>query len=302
MGFSNYGNHWRNLRRLTTLEIFSAKRLAMFSAVRREEVQDQSSSGKWTKGKDAVNHKAKEFQNVMREVSELLSSNLNDFVPVLKWVDCQGIEKRMIKLMKKMDGFLQCLVDEHRSMATATASSGSSTRAEGKMTLIDFMLSSQETESSFLDDETLKRVMLAMLLAGTDTSASTIEWAMTLLLNHPEAMQKAWLEIHSNVGEDGLLDEPELPKDLNWAEERLVLVVNKLLPFGAGRRACPGAVLGRRVVALALGCLIQCFEWQRLSHDLVDLAEGTGLTMPKSEPLQASYNPRHTMVHILTKL
>lgn len=193
MGFANYGDHWRNLRRLTTLEIFSTNRLAMFSGVRREEVQllvkqlfqDQSSTGKWTKvklrpklvelafnimmkmiagkryyGKDAVEHKAKEFQNIMREVTELLSSNLNDFVPVLKWVDFQGVETRMIKLRKKMDGFFQSLVDEHRSMATATASSGSSNRTERKMTLIDVMLSSQQTESNFFDDETIKGVIL----------------------------------------------------------------------------------------------------------------------------------------------
>lgn len=215
-----------------------------------------------------------------------------------------------------------------------------------------------------------------MLLAGTETSAGTIEWAMALLLNHPEAMQKAWLEIHSNVGEDGLLDESDLPKLRylnNIIDETFrlfppvplllphessddctvcgfdvprgtMLLVNtwalhrdpklwenatsfmperfesgggdqsataassgegqnsKLLPFGAGRRACPGAVLGRRLVGLALGCLIQSFEWQRLSHDLVDLTEGTGLTMSKSEPLEALYKPRSGMIHILTKL
>jgi hypothetical protein len=37
MGFSSYGEHWRNLRRLTTIELFSASRVASFSDIRKEE-------------------------------------------------------------------------------------------------------------------------------------------------------------------------------------------------------------------------------------------------------------------------
>ncbi|KAJ6344763.1 hypothetical protein OIU76_006313 [Salix suchowensis] len=39
MGFSSYGEHWRNLRRLTTVELFSTNRVATFSDMRKEEVQ-----------------------------------------------------------------------------------------------------------------------------------------------------------------------------------------------------------------------------------------------------------------------
>ena len=76
----------------------------------------------------------------------------------------------------------------------------------------------------------------------------------------------------------------------------------KSLPFGGGRRICPGAVLGQRVVGLALGSLIQSFEWERVGPDAIDLAEGTGLTMPKAQPLEALCKPRQAMIHILNKL
>lgn len=35
---SSYGDHWRNLRKLATLEIFSTSRLNMFLSIRRDEV------------------------------------------------------------------------------------------------------------------------------------------------------------------------------------------------------------------------------------------------------------------------
>ncbi|KAK3019704.1 hypothetical protein RJ639_003938 [Escallonia herrerae] len=51
-----------------------------------------------------------------------------------------------------------------------------------------------------------------MLLAGTDTSAVTIEWAMSLLLNHPKVLAKARDELDNQVGHNRLADEPDLPK------------------------------------------------------------------------------------------
>ncbi|CDP07838.1 unnamed protein product [Coffea canephora] len=40
-------------------------------------------------------------------------------------------------------------------------------------------------------DQIIKGIILVMLTAGTDTSLVTIEWALSLLLNHPEVLKKA---------------------------------------------------------------------------------------------------------------
>ncbi|KAF3636168.1 hypothetical protein FXO37_25583 [Capsicum annuum] len=50
-----------------------------------------------------------------------------------------------------------------------------------------------------------------IVIGGTDTTAVTIEWAMTLLLNHPEVLNKARIEINNHVGSDRLVNEADLP-------------------------------------------------------------------------------------------
>ncbi|KAJ4839302.1 hypothetical protein Tsubulata_021904 [Turnera subulata] len=51
-----------------------------------------------------------------------------------------------------------------------------------------------------------------MPVAGTETSAITLEWAISLLLNHPAAMQKVKAEIDTQVGHERLVNESDLSK------------------------------------------------------------------------------------------
>ena len=203
-----------------------------------------------------------------------------------------------------------------------------------------------------------------MITAGTDTSSVTIEWAMSLLLNHPTVLKKAQEELDFHVGNDRLVEESDYPKlpylqgiinetfrlypaaPLLVAHESsddcivggydvqrgTMLLVNawalhrdpkvweyptsfkperyegveieacKFIPFGLGRRACPGAGLANRVVSLTLAALLQCFEWERIGVEEVDMAEGLGLTMPKAKPLEAMCKAREVMVDVLKKL
>lgn len=144
IGFSSYGNHWRNARRLATLEFLSVNRLNMYTSVRRDElclllknlyekspqkkiglrpkftefsfnIVTRMIAGKRFYGEDAMSKEAREFREIICEVEELLGvSNLSDYLPILRWLDFEGLKQRMNVLKKKMDKFLQSLLDEQR--------------------------------------------------------------------------------------------------------------------------------------------------------------------------------------------
>lgn len=61
-----------------------------------------------------------------------------------------------------------------------------------------------------------------------------------------------------------------------------------MLPFGSGRRMCPGTSLAMQVVQVTLGVMVQCFEWkagEKGDVDRVDMDEGPGITLPRANPL-----------------
>ncbi|KAI9165642.1 hypothetical protein LWI28_017896 [Acer negundo] len=378
IALSPYGDHWRNLRRLSAVEIFSSSRLNMFLGIRKDEINilleklygvSSNSTGfakvelrpmfteltfniimRMVAGKryygEDDGEDAREFRELIKEMFEYGgASNPADFLPILEWFDYQGLVKRAVSIGKTTDLFLQGLIDEHRKAAAAD---------ESRNTMIGHLLVLQQSQPDYYADEIIKGLIIVMLLAATDTSAVTLEWAMSNLLNHPEVLNKAKAEIESVLDPDQLIDEPDLSKLHylhNIISETLrlypaaplllphlssddctvegydiprdtILFVNawaiqrdpkywedatsfkperfesgeptgyKLMPFGLGRRACPGMGLAQRVVGLTLGSLIQCLDWERVDGKEVDMSEGKGLTMPRAVPLEAMCKAR----------
>ncbi|XVF83797.1 hypothetical protein PTKIN_Ptkin16aG0521300 [Pterospermum kingtungense] len=366
---SPYGDHWRNLRRICKVEIFSTNRLNSSSSIRRDEIKIllqklylASSQDSFVKvelkpmlfnlafniimrmvgGKQYSGEEVK-LHRVIHEVLNLgISPNIGDFFPYFQWADFIGYKKNLVKLAREIDVLLQGLIDGHR-------------RNKGvfnkENTMISHLLSLQESQPQYYTDEILKGIVQDMLLGGTNTVVITLEWAMSHLLNNLNVLEKSKNELDFHVGHDKLLDEADLyklhylqniisetlrlnppvplliphvsshhcnigrydiPKDTmllvnTWAIHRDPKLWDeaisfrperfengkfegyKLMPFGVGRRSCPGIDLGQRVVGLALGSLIQCFEWRRVNAEKIDMTEGNGLNLPKAEPLKTLY-------------
>lgn len=388
-----HGHHWRSLRKLTTIEIFSQKGLQKFSAVREEEVLSMvrhvfavSSGGsgkvdlnylffllmfnimtrinfgkKWIGEEIASTGEAKRRVKEVRDAFFPSLSLINecDFFPFLRWVGYKGLEKKLVMLHRKRDEFLRGLIEEFRGRKTSSSNE----------TLIEKLLSLQESEPEFYSESVVKSTAMIMYVAGPDTSANTMKWCMSLLLNHPQELQKLRNEIKNHVGHGRLLKESDIPnlpylrcvineslrlypvaplllphfssEDCTvggyhvpkgttllvnawavhrdpkvWEEpdefkpERFEDILEgeregfnfRYLPFGMGRRACPGAAMAIRIVSLAVGALVHCFDWERVGEELVDLNQDFGITLAKSRPLEAVSSPRPFVIDLLSQL
>ncbi|XP_050206450.1 cytochrome P450 81Q32-like [Mercurialis annua] len=375
-----YGDHWRNLRRICAIEMFSTHRLNKLASIRKDEIKRlmvnltrnslqgfskvelkskfreltfnimiRMIAGKRYYGDEVSDEEeARQFRQILKETASYGGvSNPGDFLPILNWLDGGKFKRTVIGYAKRIDAFFQGLIDEHRRKKANLESMNN--------TMIDHLLSLQESEPEYYTDEIIKGLIQVMIFAGTDTTSVTIEWAMSNLLNHPKMLKKTRDEIDKQAGEKCLLDEyhlSKLPYLQNIISETLRLYpsapllvphmsstvggydvprgtmllvnawaihrdptiwddanifkperfdsgeadrTNKLMPFGLGRRSCPGAGLAQRVVGLALGSLIQCFEWKRVSEKEIDMFEDKGITMPKAEPLEAMCKSRPIM-------
>ncbi|XP_022768692.1 isoflavone 3'-hydroxylase-like [Durio zibethinus] len=389
-----YGDHWRNLRRVASIELLSSNRVQKYFWIRMDEVKFlilrlyRSSKGgefqvvemksiffeltlnvlmRMIAGKryygegEEILEEERNFKEMVTETFELSgATNFGDFLPVLKWVGLSKIEKKLAKLKRKRDGFMQNLIEERRKLISDSCSE------QNSKTMVDVLLSLQETDPEYYTDDIIRGMMQVLLSAGTDTSAGTMEWALSLLLNNPKTLVKAREEIDVEVGQSRLIEESDLGKlpyfhaitnetfrmypagpllaPHESSEEctvggfsipRGTMLLVKIwamqndpglwekptefkhdrflgpeavkngftfLPFGTGRRRCPGENLAMGLIPLALGSLIQFFEWERISEEMVDMSEGNGLTMPKAQPLVAKCRPRPVMINFLTQL
>ncbi|THU51511.1 hypothetical protein C4D60_Mb06t31810 [Musa balbisiana] len=69
----------------------------------------------------------------------------------------------------------------------------------------------------------------------------------------------------------------------------------ELLPFGAGRRMCPGYSLGLKLVHLSLANLLHGFKWRLppgMTAEELNMDEMPGATTPRKVPLQAVVKPK----------
>ncbi|KAJ1276448.1 hypothetical protein BS78_05G215300 [Paspalum vaginatum] len=401
MGHANYGPHWRQVRRTTTSEILSAEQVQYFADVHVQQARAMArrlcravalgSDGRalvdlkarvadmllnvlldmicmrttWSRGDEEdetgeVSEEARVFMAMAEETIELTLTAW-DFLPSLaRWLDVDGVGRRLRRLQANRTKFLKRMVEEHREMEKMGAQ-------VTRNTMVRALLELQKKDPEACTDKLIHSMCISALEAGTLSTEYTIEWAMTLLLNHPHVMKKACDEIDDCVGKPKRLlettDVPKLPylRCIILETLRLYPVVPLLVPresaadstvngfhipkgtmllvntffihrdprawdepetflperfedvrnnqvgkmamsFGMGRRRCPAENLGMQLASLALGTMIQCFDWERVGTELVDMSEGSGLTLFKKNPLEAICQPRASIVHLLSEI
>nr|QWK52395.1 cytochrome P450 71B28-2 [Isatis tinctoria] len=356
IGFAPYGEEWKAMRKLSVVELFSMKKLQSFTYIREEEndllvkkLSESASSQSLVNLKKTLftlvasivcrigfrqnlrecefidEDSVADFVNKCESVTR--TSMFSDFFPgrigrLIDWIS--GQNKRLENIFSEVDLFLQNILDDHLKPGR---------RVEQSSDIIDVMIDmmrkqDKDGESFKPTTDNLKGMISDIFIAGVNTSASTLIWAMTELIRNPRVMKKVQDEIRTRLGnKKERITEQDLtnlnyfklmvketlrlhpPAPLLLPRETLThikiqgydipaktkILINayaiardpelwknpdefnpdrfldssidykglnfELLPFGSGRRICPGMALGVAIVELGLLNLLYFFDW-----------------------------------------
>ncbi|KAG6529048.1 flavonoid 3'-monooxygenase CYP75B137-like [Zingiber officinale] len=236
--FAPYGPRWRHLRKLCSVHLFSAKALGDLRWVREGEIgllvralvcgRNPVNVGQAV-NVCATNALARamlgrrvfeeegaasgEFKEMVVELMRLAGEfNVGDFVPWLRWLDLQGVVERMKRLHRKYDEMLDGIIEEHRrAKAAGGRGGGGGGKGRDLLSVLIELTEKPDDEGGKLTDTNIKALLLNLFTAGTDTSSSTVEWALAELIRHPAVLRRAQAELDVAVGKARLVQEADLP-------------------------------------------------------------------------------------------
>ncbi|CAI0397165.1 unnamed protein product [Linum tenue] len=219
------------MRKICTLELFSAKRVGSFRWIREQEVANlvktlrtAAHQGEPTVDLTDLAHKLSgsvtsksAFGSILRGMDETfleVAQNFGDVTAGFRTSDLYpsltflpaltGFKDKLEKMRLEADSIFDAIIDERRSQRSSMSSSSDGEVVEDY--LLDVLLNLHENPSRLgypLTMEVVKAVTLELFIAGIETSAKVIEWTMSEMIKHPEVMRKAQTEVREAFGEKG---------------------------------------------------------------------------------------------------
>ncbi|KAJ0762592.1 putative geraniol 8-hydroxylase [Helianthus annuus] len=371
------GEKWRKLRRISKEYVFSVQRLDASELLRQTKVKELVEHvDRCCTIEKAVNIGGIAFTTSLNVLSNLMFSmdfaqydsstsqkfkddvwalleiggkpNITDFFPIFKFFDPQGLVRRgNVHGNRILTHFDNVINQRLQTRSTSLADND----------VLDSLLNLKQMDESTFGLNDIRHLFFALFIAGTDTTSSTLEWAMAELIHNPDKLERARSEViklmenkKNIIQESDISQLPYLqaviketlrlhppapfliphqaihdveiqgfvvPKNAQilcnvWAMGRdpkvwsnpetfmpeRFLEVNvdyrgqdfELIPFGAGRRICPGLNMAHRMLHIMLGSLIQKFDWKlegnKRAQDM-DMDEKFGITLQRRAPLKA---------------
>ncbi|XP_072955972.1 desmethyl-deoxy-podophyllotoxin synthase-like isoform X1 [Typha angustifolia] len=380
--FAPYGDYWRQLRKICVLELLSSKRVQSFRCVREEEVTNLVRSIWSSSPSSLVNlserlymlvndmtaravfgSKCKEQNAFLRALDESINLsagfNLADLFPSSRIANMlSGVTAKAQRCTRTVHQIVDRIIQEHKVRQNRATVAGT------EEDLLDVLLKIQEEGGlQFpLTTEAIRAVIFDIFGAGSETSATTLVWAMSELVRNPGVMKKVQSEVRRVYQERPRLVTEENINELRYLQlviketlrlhvpvplllprqcsdtcrlsgydipEGATVIVNawaigrdprywtdpdefvperfedgsvdfkgtdfEFIPFGAGRRICPGMSFGLANVELTLASLLYHFDWEipnGMKPDELDMDEAFGLTARRKTDLSLRAVPR----------
>ncbi|XP_065874713.1 dimethylnonatriene synthase-like [Euphorbia lathyris] len=250
MGYNNailalapYGQYWRDLRKLATLQLFSNHRLELLKPIILSEINiflkdlylDYNNNNtnainiskmfemltfnislRMVVGKrfcsskySDENSEAWRYKKAIEEALYLSGTFvLSDAIPWLEWVDYGGYISAMKMNSKELDTVIEAWLDEHISKKEKVNG-----ESESESDFMDVLLSNIDEEavmSGHSRPTVIKATSMILILTGAGSTAVTLTWILSLLLNNPKVLKAAQEEIDKQVGTSKWVEESDI--------------------------------------------------------------------------------------------
>ncbi|KAI3505781.1 hypothetical protein L1887_28024 [Cichorium endivia] len=287
-----------------------------------------------------------EFTDLIKKVlKEMGGFDVSDVFPSKTFIHhLSGKRVRLAKIHNNLDNILNKIFSEAQKNRSNTS----------EESLLDILLRLKHDPEFPLTVDNIKAVLLDVLAGGHDTSAATVEWALSEAIRSPRVMEKLQAELRGvlkgkeRILEDDIRDLSYLnqviketlrlhpPGPLLMAREsrescvlggydipkKTKLLINafainrdpeywndpesfiperfennptsiigteyEYIPFGAGRRMCPGVNLGLANVRLPLSNLLYHFNWKLpngVKNEDIDMSESFAAAVHRKSEL-----------------
>ncbi|XP_002976098.2 flavonoid 3'-monooxygenase [Selaginella moellendorffii] len=271
--FAPYGGRWKNLRKICSTELFTASKVNMFGGIRKAELHDfcnniamRAAAGEevnlsvcfqelLTNLMSSVLFGKKFYTSDLPPVAEAAAYRatwgmltqesgkiyLGDYIPALHWLDrLRGKDQRIRKtIIPALQGLLNSVIEERRKQL----------RRDKPRDFVDVMVALNDQKS--LSNDEIVAIIQDMLLAGTGTTRSTLEWGFSELVRHPEVQRRAQEELDRVVGRERYVQESDL-SGLPYIQALVkeIMRLHPAAPLGLPHfNSCPVSLAGYTIPA-----------------------------------------------------
>ncbi|XP_066395464.1 desmethyl-deoxy-podophyllotoxin synthase-like [Miscanthus floridulus] len=210
--FAPYGAGWRQLRRICTTELLSARRVRSFRAVREDEVRRLLRSVAAAPApvdlsemvsayvadasvRAIIGSKFRDRDTFLRLLERRLrnvpAQSLPDLFPSSRLATLVSPTLRLLKRERQdMMAFIDTIIQDHQDSRGAADT-------DDDDDLLDVLLRIQREDELDppLTTDNIKAVIIDIFGASSETSATTLQWTMAELMRNPSVMRKAQGEV-----------------------------------------------------------------------------------------------------------
>ncbi|KAE8771837.1 Cytochrome P450 71D7 [Hordeum vulgare] len=220
-----YGEHWRQMRKICMVELLSAKQVKRMESIRSQEVANllrsvaaSASSSSIVNlsnlvavlsnditGRAVFGGMCAQQSEYLREMGEIVKL-VGGFCPadlypssrLVRWLSSG--ERNLRKSYGGIQRIIDNIIDGRKAERESDVACSSSTDDEDLLGVL-LRLKEEDSLAFPLTSETIGTVIFDIFGAGSESSATTLGWAMLELMKNPEAMVKAQTEVRKVLGQ-----------------------------------------------------------------------------------------------------